>query len=122
MMKILVVDDSKLSRKLFLNRIPSFIRETATIVQGANGQEAVDLFKEHSPDIVFLDLTMPVMDGYEALNQIMIYDENARVFIITADIQKKAKERVLASGARSIETKPIEEERLEKIFSSLGKD
>ena len=69
-MKILVVDDSKLSRRMLISRFPLRIKETAQIFEGANGEEAVTLCKEHSPDLVFLDLTMPVMDGFAALNTI----------------------------------------------------
>jgi two-component system chemotaxis response regulator CheY len=121
-MKILIVDDTKLSRAMLLKRIPEAIKETASIIQAVNGQEAVDLYKEVNPDIVFLDLTMPVMDGFEALKLIKKYDENAIVYIITADIQAKAKERVIAGGAVGIENKPISEQRLEEIFSLLQKD
>lgn len=121
-MNLLLVDDSPLSRKIIINRIPEEIKGTYSIIQGSNGQEAVDLYKEHHPDIVFLDLTMPVMDGYEALDQIMAYDKGACVYVITADIQKKAQEKVLASGAAALETKPIDEERLAKIFSRINQE
>lgn len=117
-MKILIVDDTKLSRMMILKRMPQHIKESSTILQGENGQEAVDLYKEHSPDILFLDLTMPVMDGFEALDQIMAHDPKALVYVITADIQVKAVERVTSAGARSLEAKPISEERLAEIFSS----
>ncbi len=121
-MKILIVDDTKLSRAMILKRIPESIKESASIFQGVNGQEAVELYKELHPDIVFLDLTMPVMDGFEALRQIIAFDKKAIVYIISADIQSKAKERVLSDGAVGIENKPIDEHRLEKIFSLLQKD
>jgi two-component system chemotaxis response regulator CheY len=121
-MNILIVDDSNIIRKLVVNRVPQKIKENASFIHGVNGQEAVDLYKKHRPDIVFLDLTMPVMDGYEALDQIMAFDKDACVYVITADIQKKAKERVLASGAVALETKPIDEERLAKIFSCIKQD
>lgn len=121
-MNILIVDDSNLSRKLFINRIPKVIKENASIIQGVNGKEAVALYKEHRPNIVFLDLTMPVMDGYEALDLIMAYDKSACVYIITADIQKKAQEKVLSSGAVALETKPIDEERLAEILSCIKQD
>jgi two-component system chemotaxis response regulator CheY len=121
-MKILVVDDTKLSRAMILKRIPGAIKKTASITQAVNGQEAVDFYKQVNPDNVFLDLTMPVMDGFEALKLIKEYDENAFVYIITADIQEKAKERVLADGAAGIENKPISEQRLEEILSLVQKD
>lgn len=121
-MNILIVDDTKLSRTMILKRIPAAIKEQSSIVMGTNGQEAVDLYKAHTPDIVFLDLTMPVMDGYTALTQILDYDATARVYIVTADIQTKSKEKVLAAGAAGIETKPIDEQRLADIFASLEQE
>lgn len=120
-MKILIVDDTKFSRAMLLKRLPAHIKSGATIFQGENGQEALDLYKEHRPEIVFLDLTMPVMDGFDALDAIMAFDSGARVHVVTADIQKKSQERVMASGATSIEKKPIEEERLADIFSDFEK-
>ena len=118
-MKILIVDDSGLSRNMILKRMPPEIKAAASIFQGVNGEEAVSLYKEHSPDIVFLDLTMSVMDGFEALSHIMAHDAHATVYVVTADIQAKSKEKVMAGGATSVETKPISEERLAEIFASL---
>ncbi len=104
---------------MLMKRLPQAIKEKADIFQGENGQEAVNLYMEHGPDIVFLDLTMPVMDGFEALEKIMAFDSNARVHIVTADIQKKSQERVMASGATSVEQKPIEAQRLAELLSTL---
>ncbi len=118
-MKILIVDDSKLSRLTIMKRIPAAIKESADIFQGANGVEAVALYKEYKPDIVFLDLTMPEMDGFEALAHIREFDKNSRVHIVTADIQAKSQEIVLDLGAAAVEAKPIAEERLAEIFAAL---
>lgn len=118
-MKILIVDDSKLSRLTILKRIPATIKEAADIFQGTNGVEAVDLYKEHRPDIVFLDLTMPEMDGFEALAHIREFDRNSRVHIVTADIQAKSQEKVMDLGAVAVEAKPISEARLAEIFAAL---
>jgi two-component system chemotaxis response regulator CheY len=121
-MKVLIVDDTKLSRMMILKRMPQEIKAVASIFQGVNGEEAVTLYKEHSPDIVFLDLTMPVMDGFEALFHIMAYDDQAIVYVVTADVQSKTREKVLGCGASSLEAKPISEERLAEIFASLPGD
>lgn len=118
-MKILIVDDSKLSRLTILKRMPVAIKESADILQGANGREGLELYKEHRPDIVFLDLTMPEMDGFEALAHIRGFDIHARVHIVSADIQAKSQEKVMALGAIGVEPKPISEERLAEIFADL---
>ncbi len=118
-MKILIVDDSKLSRLTILKRMPAAIKDSADIFQGENGVEAINLYKEHCPDIVFLDLTMPEMDGFEALAHIRDFDKNCRVHIVTADIQAKSQEKVMALGAVAVEPKPISEGRLAEIFATL---
>lgn len=118
-MKILIVDDTKLSRAMILKRIPQTVKNNSKIFQGTNGREALDLYKEIHPDIVFLDLTMPVMDGFEALERIRAFDKNAVVYIVTADIQVKAREKVLALGATGIEKKPIHENRMAEILATL---
>ncbi|MCP4340433.1 MAG: response regulator [Desulfobulbaceae bacterium] len=118
-MIILIIDDTKLSRTMIIKRMPTEIRETSTIIQGSNGEEAVMLYKEHSPDIVFLDLTMPVMDGFGALPLIKEHDPQAIVYVVTADVQAKSKEKVLQLGATSMEAKPISEVRLAEIFASI---
>lgn len=116
-MKILIVDDTKLSRNMLKKRLPESAKESASIIEGTNGEEAVSLFMEHSPDIVFLDLTMPVMNGFDALALIKAHDPAARVYIISADVQDGSRERVLKLGAVSLEPKPVSEKRLAEIFT-----
>jgi two-component system chemotaxis response regulator CheY len=117
---ILVVDDSKLSRKMLIRSFPDSVIENSEIIQGENGQEGFELYQKHTPEIVFLDLTMPIMDGFEALEKIIEYDKDAFVVIVTADIQVKAKEKVLSLGAKYMEHKPITKERVNFIFKSLS--
>lgn len=114
-MKILIVDDSKLARMGVIKSLKS-IEPAAELIQASNGIEAIKAYEEHKPDIVFLDLTMPVMDGFEALKEIIAIDENAQVIIISADIQNEAKQRVLNAGAKNMYPKPINEEKMSQIF------
>ena len=73
-MKILVTDDSKMARKMVIKILKDILGENVEIHEGQNGQEALDLYKELLPKIVFLDLTMPIMDGFEALEKIKEFD------------------------------------------------
>jgi chemotaxis protein CheC len=111
-MKILVVDDSKITRKYITKRIP----EGFEIYEGSNGKEAFDIYREINPDIVFLDLTMPVMDGYAALEKIKEYDVDAFVIVISADVQDEAREKVMSLGAVAIHDKELDKVYIQKII------
>lgn len=118
-MKILVVDDSKLAR-LFLIKTLKELEPGAEIIEGENGAEAVELFKNESPNAVFLDLTMPVMDGYEALREIMQINPKAQVVIVSADIQAQAQAMVLEMGAKMMVPKPINADKMASVLQQLS--
>lgn len=118
-MVFLVVDDSKISRKWLIEMIPKKILEHSTLIEGTNGQEAIDLYKEHRPDIVFLDITMPVVDGFEALLEIKKINPEALVVMVSADRQKSTREKVLTMGASAIIAKPINEEEFRATLLKL---
>ncbi len=118
-MIFLIVDDSKISRKWLIEMIPKKIAESAEIIEGENGEEAIKLFQEHQPDIVFLDITMPVLDGFEALQHIRTLNPEALVVMISADRQKSTKEKVLALGASAIISKPVDEEEFRTTLLKL---
>lgn len=115
----LVIDDSKISRKWLIEMIPKKILEHATVVEGVNGQEAIDFYKEHRPDVVFLDITMPVLDGFGALEAIKAINSDAIVVMVSADRQKSTKEKVLAMGASAILSKPIDAEEFRSTLLNL---
>ena len=117
-MKYLVADDSKLARLSLIKSLKTHVHD-AEIFQATNGVEAVETVKEHKPDIVFLDLTMPVMDGYEALPKILEAYPNAKIVVISADIQEKAKEKVIALGAQLHVQKPINADKMQDILDIL---
>ncbi len=118
-MIFLVVDDSKISRKWLIEMIPKKIAEYTQIIEAENGEEAVALYKQHSPDIVFLDITMPILDGFEALRQIRAANNEALVVMISADRQKSTKEKTLALGASAILSKPIDAEEFRSTLLKL---
>jgi YesN/AraC family two-component response regulator len=120
-MVIIVADDSTLSRKSVIKSIPESIKEYATILEASNGLEALELYKSNSVDVVFLDLTMPIMSGYEALEEIMKYDPNAVIVVISADIQSQAVEKTKTLGAKDFVNKPIDETKMKMIFLEVIK-
>ena len=119
-MKILVTDDSKMARKMVIKILNDVLNENVEVFEGQNGQEAFDLYKEHLPEIVFLDLTMPVMNGFEALSKIKEFDKNAKVVIISADIQKLSMEKALQLGAFNFIKKPIDLEKMQQILGKIN--
>ena len=118
-MKILVTDDSKMARKMVIKTLKESTNRELDIFEAQNGQEALDLNKEHLPKLVFLDLTMPIMDGFTALEKIKEFDKNAKVVIVSADIQKLSMDRVLVLGAFNFVKKPIDIVKMQQIFKKL---
>ncbi|MFY4844084.1 response regulator [Aliarcobacter butzleri] len=118
-MKVLVTDDSKMARKMVVRSLEESTIKDLEIFEAQNGQEAIDLYKEISPEIVFLDLTMPIMDGFEALKRIKEIDENAKVVIISADIQKLSMDRVREFGAFNFIKKPIDSLKMQQILEKI---
>jgi two-component system, chemotaxis family, chemotaxis protein CheY len=119
-MKILVTDDSKMARKMVIKTLKDVIGENAEIIEAQNGLESFDLYKEHLPKIVFMDLTMPIMDGFEALEKIKEFDKNAKVIIVSADIQKLSMEKASKLGAFNFIKKPIDLEKMQQILKRIS--
>ncbi len=117
-MKYLVVDDSKLARLSLIKSLKSHI-EDAEIFQAVNGEEAVTLVKSEKPDIAFLDLTMPVMDGYTALPLMLEENPKLKVIVVSADIQEQAKTKVIQLGAQLHVQKPINADKMQDILEIL---
>lgn len=74
---------------------------------------------EQKPDIAFLDLTMPVMDGYEALPLMIEAHPSIKIVVVSADIQEQAKSKVIALGAKLHVQKPINPDKIKEILEVL---
>ncbi len=112
---ILVVDDSPIARKMLIKSLSE--HGSYEITEARDGQEGVEKFSTVSPDVTFLDLTMPVLDGYDALIKIKEIDAKAIVIVVTADIQAKSIETVMGSGAFSVIKKPASPEAISGILT-----
>lgn len=106
MANVLIVDDSRTSRKI-LKRI---LEEAGHTIAGeaVDGEDGYLKYQELKPDVVTLDITMPKMDGLEALRLIKNYDENAVAIMITAAGQKEKMILAIKSGAADFISKPYE--------------
>jgi two-component system, chemotaxis family, chemotaxis protein CheY len=110
MKRLLVVDDALFMRKM----ICGVAAEAGWLVvaEACNGAEAVALYQQHRPDLVTMDLVMPVMGGLEALREIRAVDPKAQVVVVTALDQKQSLMDSIRDGAIDFIVKPFERERV----------
>jgi two-component system, chemotaxis family, chemotaxis protein CheY len=116
--KILIVDDKEDVREVIRMILSSFGGK-CHIIECENGQEAVDRYEKYNPDIVLMDMLMPVKDGFEAINEIVEKDENAKskIYIVSAIAKKGQIKSILSEGKVSgVISKPPEIEDLLKIL------
>ena len=117
-MTYLVTDDSKLARLSLIKSLKTS-QENAEIFQAENGEQAVEMVKNEAIDTVFLDLTMPVMDGYATLPLLLEIKPKLKVIVVSADIQEQAKLKVLELGAIAHIQKPINLDKMKTILETL---
>ena len=110
MAKILIVDDSRTSRKLLRNILEEAGHEI--LGEAANGQDGVKQFQSLKPELVTMDITMPVLDGVEALNMIKALDKNSKVIMVTAAGQKGKIMDCIKAGADEFITKPFDNKEI----------
>ena len=115
---VLVVDDSKTSRKMLSDVLTRMGLEV--IGEAVNGEEGFLKYKELRPDIVTMDITMPVMNGLESLLLIKHEDENAKVVMITAAGQKNNLMQAVKAGAEEFLTKPLEESEIRRVLGEMA--
>ena len=115
---VLVVDDSPIARKMLVRALPP--DWDIEVSQATNGLEALVAYRAGKVDVMFLDLTMPDMDGYEVLQTLRNEDLNCLVIVVSADIQEKAQERVRNLGAIAFIRKPVTAEGLAEVLKKYG--
>lgn len=106
MAKILIVDDSKIFRKILRSTLTENGHEV--LGEASNGQEALKLLSTIHPDLVTLDITMPVMDGLETLTHIREQDPALKVIMVSAAGQKTKVMNALKAGAVDFLQKPFQ--------------
>lgn len=115
--RILIVDDSPVARKMLKSCLP--MGREYEIREAGNGAEGIEKYKEFSPDITFLDLTMPVMNGYETIPEIRKINPDAIIIVITADIQPKSIAEVISLGAFTLLKKPARKESIQDVMEQV---
>lgn len=114
---VVIVDDSSLSRKILRTILEE--NDYTVVCEAKDGIEGVAAYKEHKPDIVTLDITMPNMNGNDALKQIMEFDKSANVIMITAAGQEDKIIAALKGGAKRFVTKPFSSDDILKNIDEV---
>jgi CheY-like chemotaxis protein len=119
MAKILLVEDNEMNRDMLSRRL---IKKGYEVVMAVNGQEGVDMASSESPDLILLDMSLPVMDGWTAAGHLKANPDtkNIPVIALTAHAMQEDREKALAAGCDDFDTKPVDFKSLkEKIDSYL---
>jgi two-component system, chemotaxis family, chemotaxis protein CheY len=118
MKRLLVVDDALFMRKMICGVAAEAGWEV--VAEAGNGTEAIALYQKHHPDLVTMDLVMPVMGGLEALRQLRALDPAAKVVVVTALDQKEALMESIRDGAIDFIVKPFDRQRVLNLLTKLG--
>ncbi len=116
--KVLLVDDSKVSRMIVGKSVKKLGHNI--IGEAENGQQGYEMYRDLKPDIVLSDIEMPVMNGYDMLKKIIEYDKGANVVMVTSMVNAQYIRKVALLGALDSIQKPINEEKMRKIFDFIS--
>ena len=119
MTKILIVEDNEMNRDMLSRRLE---RRGFTVVMAVDGAEGVAMSKTELPDIVLMDMSLPIMNGWEATRAIRADDLTARIPVIalTAHSMPGDREKALEAGCDDYDTKPVDLPRLLAKMLALG--
>lgn len=111
---VLICDDSNLARKQMARALPAQWQQN--IQFAGHGGEALDILKRQPIDLLFLDLNMPILDGYQVLAAIQQQQIPVKTIVVSGDIQPEARERVLSYGALDFIKKPVDQQKLNHVL------
>ncbi len=111
MTKILVVEDNEMNRDMLSRRL---VRKKYEVLVAVDGRESVEMARSETPDLILMDMSLPVMDGWEATRQLKASPETQAIPIIalTAHAMSGDREKAMAAGCDDYDTKPVELPRL----------
>ena len=115
---VLICDDSAFARKQMARSIPD--GWDVSLSFAANGEQALDLIRQGKGDVVFLDLNMPVLDGYQTMETIRAEDLPCVVIVVSGDVQPEARTRMLNLGALEFIRKPMDNQKLTGLLKDYG--
>ncbi len=114
---ILIAEDVDSNYLLFYY----ILKDNYQLIRAYNGQEAVELFQHHTPNLILMDIKMPRMDGYQATAQIRKISTTVPIIAITACAFKEDKEKILTSGFNAYLSKPINAILLKAVIEKFFK-
>lgn len=114
--RILIVDDAAFMRMMIKDILTK--NGYQVVGEAADGAQAVELYKEHHPDLVTMDITMPEMDGITALKEIKKINPNAKVIMCSAMGQQAMVIDAIQAGAKDFIVKPFQADR---VLEAIGK-
>ena len=119
-MKILLVEDNEMNRDMLSRRL---VRKGYDIVVAIDGQQALDMAAAESPDLILMDMSLPVIDGWETTRRVKANPDTKAIPIIalTAHAMVEDKDKAIEAGCDDFDTKPVDIQRLvDKIQALLG--
>ena len=114
--KILIGDDSILARKQLKDIISVY--GTPIFLEASNGQDTIDLYKKESPQLVFLDIVMPVKDGNAAIREIIGFDKDADIVIVSSVGTQSQLKAAIEAGASDFIQKPLNKDQVHHVIAS----
>lgn len=121
MATILLVEDNEMNRDMLSRRL---IRKGFRVITAEDGKQSIELAIRERPDVILMDLSLPVMDGWEATRMLKLAEEtkNTPVIALTAHAMARDQEEAFRAGCDDFDTKPVVMERLlEKIHAALNR-
>jgi len=115
--KVIIVDDANFMRMALKNILEKYQHEV--VAEGKTGKEAIELYRRYKPDLMILDITMPEMDGMEALKIIKKEFPDAIIVMCSAMGQQKMVVEAIEAGAKDFIVKPFEENRIQNTINRL---
>jgi CheY-like chemotaxis protein len=117
-MRVLIVDDSRLARITLRKALPASL--STEVVEAANGDEALACVRSSQIDLMLLDLTMPVRDGYQVLEALQEMGRTPPTIVVSADVQTLAVARVMKLGAIAFLKKSLKPADLTEVLQRAG--
>jgi len=117
--KVLIVDDAAFMRMLLKDIITKAGYEV--VGEAGNGAEAVQKYKELKPDVVTMDITMPQMDGIQAIKEIKKIDPDAKIIVCSAMGQQAMVVEAIQAGAKDFIVKPFQRSRVVEALAKVSK-